>query len=199
MLKISSASLLEIRWRSSQFLEVRTRSPRLQIRTLSARKFQIFLPNKARERECFRMTGLERPSLSWDGRALDAHKMGCGCWGGWGGWVGGGGFAEEMSDLSRFPSPLPPLPLSSSSSDIRRPCSTSVLRLASFLCNIGLIFHIGLIFILASFLCHISLIFHIGLVFLFIWVVSSLLFSETRSWLWTNVPSTFYTSKTAIK
>ena len=100
----------------------------MQIRTLSARKFQIFLPNKARERECFRMTGLERPSLSWDGRALDAHKRG-------GGWGFGG--AEEMSDLSRFPSPLP---LSSSSSDIRRPCSTSVLRLASFLCNIGLIF-----------------------------------------------------------
>ena len=109
--------------------------------TKPERKFQIFLPNKARERECFRMTGLERPSLSWDGRALDAHKMGC---------VGGG--AEEMSDLSRFPSPLPPLPLSSSSSDIRRPCSTSVLCLASFLCNIGLNFYIGLVFfILASF------------------------------------------------
>ena len=105
------------------------------------------------------MTGLERPSLSWDGRALDAHKMGC---------VGGG--AEEMSDLSRFPSPLPPLPLSSSSSDIRRPCSTSVLRLASFLCNIGLIFYIGFIF-------------YIGLIFLFIEVVSSLLFSQPRPWL----------------
>ena len=107
------------------------------------------------------MTGLERPSLSWDGRALDAHKRG-------GGWGFGG--AEEMSDLSRFPSPLPPLPLSSSSSDIRRPCSTSVLRLASFLCNIGLIFYIGFIF-------------YIGLIFLFIEVVSSLLFSQPRPWL----------------
>ena len=95
------------------------------------------------------MTGRERPSLSWDGRALDAHKMGCE-----GGLEGGG--AEEMSDLSRFPPS--PLPLSSSSSDIRRPCSTSVLRMTSFLCHIGLIFCIGLIF-------------------LFIFVGSSILFS----------------------
>ena len=89
-------------------------------------------------------------------------------------WDVWGGGAEEMSDLSRFPSPLPPLPLSSSSSDIRRPCSTSVLRLASFLCNIGLIFYIGFIF-------------YIGLIFLFIEVVSSLLFSQPRPWLWTYV------------
>ena len=86
-------------------------------------------------------------------------------------WDVWGGGAEEMSDLSRFRTPLP---LSSSSSDIRRPCSTSVLRMASFLCNIGLIFYIGFIF-------------YIGLIFLFIEVVSSLLFSQPRPWLWTYV------------
>ena len=88
MLKTSSASLLEIRrrrgvpssWKSGPGLQD------CKLELCPQGSFKSFCQTKPENWECFRMTGLERPSLSWDGRALDAHKRGGegvvgGCWG----------------------------------------------------------------------------------------------------------------------